>query len=60
MEIAGIRDFRARLLEYFAKERPDIIGQLDKSKDLSEDIKEAIIDSAKAFKAGEQNSVNEE
>ncbi|CCX89114.1 putative uncharacterized protein [Clostridium sp. CAG:590] len=46
-----IKQFRLDLLKDFAVNHSDIISQLEASKDLSEDIKESIVDAANAFKA---------
>ena len=46
-----IKQFRLDLLKDFAVNYSDIISQLEASKDLSEDIKESIVDAANAFKA---------
>ncbi len=46
-----IKQFRLDLLKDFAVNHSDIISRLEASKDLSEDIKESIVDAANAFKA---------
>ena len=46
-----IRQFRLDLLHDFALNHSDIISQLEASKDLSEDVKESIVEAATEFKA---------
>ena len=46
-----IRQFRLDLLKDFAVNHSDIISQLEASKDLSEDVKESIVEAATEFKA---------
>lgn len=50
LEASQIKDFRADMLEYFANEHQDIIISLETSKDLTDDIKTAIIEAAGEFK----------
>lgn len=45
-----IKQFRLDMLNDFAVNHADIISQLEASKDLPEDVKEAIVDAAVAFK----------
>ncbi len=54
LEPAQIKDFRAGLLDYFAKEHPDIITALNTSKDLTDDTKEAIIEAAGQYKKNQE------
>ena len=46
-----IKQFRLDLLHDFALNHSDIISQLEASKDLSEDVKESIVEAATEFKA---------
>ncbi len=46
-----IKQFRLELLKDFALNHSDIISQLEASKDLSEDVRESIVDAANQFKA---------
>ena len=46
-----IKQFRLELLKDFAVNHSDIISQLEASKDLSEDVKESIVEAATEFKA---------
>ncbi len=46
-----IRQFRLDLLHDFALNHSDIISQLEASKDLSEDVRESIVEAATEFKA---------
>ena len=46
----AIGQFRSELLKDFAANHADIIGQLESSKDLTDDVKEAIIEAATKFK----------
>ncbi|MBR1864957.1 MAG: F0F1 ATP synthase subunit alpha [Lachnospiraceae bacterium] len=46
----AIRQFRSELLKDFAENHSDLISQLESTKDLSEDVKEAIIEAATQFK----------
>ncbi len=54
LEPAQIKDFRAGLLDYFAKEHSDIITALNTSKDLTDDTKEAIIEAAGQYKKNQE------
>ncbi len=54
LEISSIKKFRADMLDYFAAEHSDIISQLNSSKDLTDDIKEAIIEAANQFKKNQE------
>ncbi len=50
LDSSSIQEFRRSLLDYFAAEHKDIISQLNSTKDLSDDIKEAIVAAAQEFK----------
>ena len=52
-----IKAFRLGLLDDFAKNHADIIGRLDSSKDLADDVKDAIIQAANEYK---QRSLEDE
>ncbi len=54
LEISAIKKFRADMLEFFAAEHSDIISQLNSSKDLTDDLKEAIIEAASEFKKNQE------
>ena len=54
LEISSIKKFRTDMLDYFAAEHSDIISQLNSSKDLTDDIKEAIVDAANQFKKNQE------
>ena len=54
LETASIKKFRAEMLDYFVAEHNDIISQLNTSKDLTEDIKTAIIEAATEFKKNQE------
>ncbi len=54
IEITSIKKFRADMLDYFAAEHSDIISQLNSSKDLTDDLKAAIIDAAEEFKKNQE------
>lgn len=54
LEVSKIKQFRTELLADFHANHSEIISQLEASKDLSEDVKEAIIESANAFKNQEE------
>ena len=51
LEVDKIKQFRTELLADFHANHPEIISQLEASRDLSEDVKEAIIEAANAFKS---------
>lgn len=51
LEVDKIKQFRTDLLADFHANHPEIISQLEASRDLSEDVKEAIIEAANAFKS---------
>lgn len=50
MEADSIKQFRSELLKDFAENHSDLISQLESTKDLSDDVKEAIIEAATQFK----------
>jgi F-type H+-transporting ATPase subunit alpha len=54
IELTKLKGFRTGLLEYFATEHGAIISQLEASKDLSEDLKQSIIDAATEFKKSQE------
>jgi F-type H+-transporting ATPase subunit alpha len=54
VEIVKLKKFRADMLDYFAAEHSDIISQLNSSKDLTDDLKEAIVEAATAFKNNQE------
>ena len=54
IEIAKIKQFRTDMLDYFAAEHSDIISQLNSSKDLSDDLKKAIVEAAEEFKKNQE------
>lgn len=55
--VEKIKSFRLLLLEDFAEHHADIIGRLESSKDLADDLKVAIIEGANEFK---QSQMTEE
>ncbi len=57
LPVEKIKAFRLGLLEDFAKNHADIIGRLDSSKDLADDVKDAIIQAANEYK---QRSLEDE
>ena len=54
LDIAAIKNFRKEMLDYFAAEHSDIIGQLNSTKELTDDLKEAIIAAASEFKKNQE------
>ncbi|MCR5639748.1 MAG: F0F1 ATP synthase subunit alpha [Lachnospiraceae bacterium] len=54
VEISKLRKFRGDLLGFFATEHGDIISQLNSSKDLTDEIKDAIVEAALAFKENQE------
>jgi len=54
LEISSIKKFRADMLDYFASEHSEIISQLNSSKDLTDDLKSAIVDAASEFKKNQE------
>ncbi len=50
LEVDKMKQFRTELLADFHANHPEIISRLESSRDLSEDVKEAIIEAANAFK----------
>lgn len=54
LEVSKIKQFQTSLLADFHANHSEIISQLEASKDLSEDVKEAIIEAANAFKNHEE------
>ena len=57
LPVEKIKAFRLGLLDDFAKKHADIIGRLDSSKDLADDVKDAIIQAANEYK---QRSLEDE
>ena len=57
LPVGKIKAFRLGLLDDFAKNHADIIGRLDSSKDLADDVKDAIIQAANEYK---QRSLEDE
>ncbi len=54
LKITEIKKFRADMIEYFAAEHSDIISELNSSKDLTDDLKAAIIEAAQEFKKNQE------
>ncbi len=54
IEVSKIKQFRADMLEYFAAEHSYILGSLNTSKELTDDLKAAIIDAATEFKKNQE------
>ena len=54
VDSTSIKKFRADMLDYFAAEHSDIISQLNTSKDLTDDLKSAIIDACEEFKKNQE------
>ena len=54
LETSAIKKFRADMIDYFSSEHSDIISQLESSKDLTDDLKEAIIEAATEFKKSQE------
>ena len=52
LPVGEIKQFRMDLLEDFSKNHADIISRLNSTKDLTDDVKEAIIEAATEFKNG--------
>lgn len=52
LPVGEIKQFRLDLLEDFSKNHADIISRLNSTKDLTDDVKEAIIEAATEFKNG--------
>ena len=50
LPVDEVKQFRLDLLENFAKNHADIISRLNSTKDLTDDVKEAIIEAATEFK----------
>ena len=50
LPVDEVKQFRLDLLEDFAKNHADIISRLNSTKDLTDDVKEAIIEAATEFK----------
>ncbi len=50
LPVGEIKQFRLDLLEDFSKNHADIISRLNSTKDLTDDVKEAIIEAATEFK----------
>lgn len=50
LDIASVKDFQMKMLEYFKNEFADIINRLDSKKTIDDYIVEEILASAKAFK----------
>ena len=57
LPVEKIKAFRLGLLDDFVKNHADIIGRLDSSKDLADDVKDAIIQAANEYK---QRSLEDE
>ena len=57
LPVEKIKAFRLGLLDDFEKNHADIIGRLDSSKDLADDVKDAIIQAANEYK---QRSLEDE
>ena len=54
LEIGKVKNFRTEMLDFFASEHGDIISQLQTSKELTDDLKEAIIEAATEFKKNQE------
>jgi F-type H+-transporting ATPase subunit alpha len=54
VEVSAIKKFRADMLTYFAADHSDIISQLESSKDLTDELKAAIVDAAEEFKKNQE------
>jgi F-type H+-transporting ATPase subunit alpha len=54
IDISSIRKFRADMLDFFAAEHGDLISQLNSTKDLADDLKEAIVEAASEFKKNQE------
>lgn len=54
VEVSEIKKFRADMLTYFAADHSDIISQLESSKDLTDELKAAIVDAAEEFKKNQE------
>ena len=54
LDISSIRKFRADMLDFFAAEHGDLISQLNSTKDLADDLKEAIVEAASEFKKNQE------
>ena len=54
LEVSTIKKFRADMLDFFATEHSEIISQLESSKDLSDELKAAIVDAATEFKKNQE------
>ena len=52
VETAAVKDMQMAMLEYFKEKRSDVINRLRDGKQLTDEIKESIIETAKEFKAG--------
>lgn len=50
IDAASIKQFRTELLKDFAENHSDLISQLESTKDLTDDVREAIIEAATQFK----------
>ena len=54
LDITSIKKFRADMLDFFAAEHSDHISQLNSTKDLADDLKEAIVEAASEFKKNQE------
>ena len=54
LDISSIRKFRADMLDFFVAEHGDLISQLNSTKDLADDLKEAIVEAASEFKKNQE------
>ncbi len=54
LEVSTIKKFRADMLDFFATEHSEIISQLESTRDLSDELKAAIVDAATEFKKNQE------
>jgi len=58
--VKKVRDYKEKLIEYFNTEQGDICEELDKSGDMSEQLKKRILDAVDAFNDIENKKLKEE
>ena len=51
VEKAQIKEYQKAILAYFEKEHTDIVKEIEQTKDLSETLKQRILDAAEKFKS---------
>ena len=54
IEVGKIKEFRTKLLEYFATSQSSIMNELESKKDLTDSLKESIIAAATEFKKNQE------